>query len=272
MSETLILCRKCSTPKARADFFTRSNGKHRTPCKACYTKRSCEYAQKDPERRHAWQRDYYHRNIESRRGANRRRMMERRRELLVAVQALKVNRGCLDCGYRKHPAALDFDHIRGEKRASVSVLVARCVSLPTLRAEMDKCVVRCAVCHRIRTHSEDRRYTPRVKMSVRVAEQRKALRGLLDASKAHPCEDCGLSYPIVAMDLDHRDPTLKNRNVSRMIHSECSLALVQAEIAKCRLVCANCHRTRTYDGYPTSPKWPSVAPLASQEGIAQPLR
>jgi hypothetical protein len=54
-----------------------------------------------------------------------------------------------DCG-EGDPVVLDFDHVRGEKLFSVSKgLTDR--SFDTLVAEMAKCEVVCANCHRRRT-------------------------------------------------------------------------------------------------------------------------
>lgn len=71
------------------------------------------------------------------------------------------------------------------------------------------------------------------------------IRAKLDALKANPCVDCGVSYPPYVMDFDHRDPTLKLKSVGAMALSA-SWKAIEAEIAKCDLVCANCHRERTY--------------------------
>lgn len=64
-----------------------------------------------------------------------------------------MRRGCIDCGYNKHPAALDFDHVDGEKLFEVSKTMGR--SFAKMTAEIAKCVVRCSNCHRIKTF-EDR--------------------------------------------------------------------------------------------------------------------
>jgi hypothetical protein len=74
----------------------------------------------------------------ARRAANRRKLTE-----------YKLTMGCIDCGFTEHPAALEFDHVRGKKTA----ILARAVSWSEDRmwAEVDKCEVRCANCHRIRT-------------------------------------------------------------------------------------------------------------------------
>src|SRR5579872_1945432 len=59
--------------------------------------------------------------------------------------------GCVDCGYRLHPEALDFDHVNDDKRNNVATLANRGVAVNTLFVEMQKCEVVCANCHRLRT-------------------------------------------------------------------------------------------------------------------------
>lgn len=63
---------------------------------------------------------------------------------------IKVKFGCVDCGYKAHAAALDFDHVRGKKIFSVSSGKSR--SMKTLKEEIRKCEIRCANCHRIATY------------------------------------------------------------------------------------------------------------------------
>lgn len=57
-----------------------------------------------------------------------------------------------------------------------------------------------------------------------------------------PCADCGNRFPPCAMDFDHRDPSQKRFNVSERMRAAAALQ----EAAKCDVVCANCHRIRTY--------------------------
>ncbi len=65
----------------------------------------------------------------------------------------KLFKGCIDCGYKTHPEALHFDHVRGSKVKAVSSLISACVSKETIKEEIRKCEVRCANCHAIVTAS-----------------------------------------------------------------------------------------------------------------------
>jgi hypothetical protein len=65
----------------------------------------------------------------------------------------------------------------------------------------------------------------------------------VNALKAGPCTDCGGTFPPECMDFDHVRGR-KQFNVGRYISGR-SWATVLTEIAKCELVCANCHRTRS---------------------------
>lgn len=57
------------------------------------------------------------------------------------------------------------------------------------------------------------------------------------------CADCGNADPLV-MEFDH----LGNKvyNVSSMMQKGYAVSALAKEIAKCEVVCANCHRKRTY--------------------------
>jgi L-lysine 2,3-aminomutase len=47
------------------------------------------------------------------------------------------------------------------------------------------------------------------------------------------------------MDFDHRDPADKSFEVPRMLGRVTTQVLLE-EVSKCDIVCANCHRDRTY--------------------------
>jgi len=77
----------------------------------------------------------------------------------------------------------------------------------------------------------------------RAAKRRAFLRRLINEVKSKPCADCGVSYSYYVMDFDHRKD--KNFSLSQAWRFH-SWSKVLAEIEKCDVVCANCHRERTY--------------------------
>jgi len=74
------------------------------------------------------------------------------------LAAIKLASGCVDCGYNDHPAALDFDHVHGEKTFALSTAMSS--SDETIRREAAKCEVVCANCHRVRTFERRRAGSP----------------------------------------------------------------------------------------------------------------
>jgi len=58
------------------------------------------------------------------------------------------------------------------------------------------------------------------------------------------CERCGNQEPLV-LDFDHIDPEIKEFCIGE--HLEMSWERLIKEAAKCRLLCANCHRIVTYE-------------------------
>lgn len=60
---------------------------------------------------------------------------------------------CVDCG-ESNPNVLEFDHVRGKKKKTLSLLIGEGYSLVAIQEELAKCEVRCANCHRIKTAKE----------------------------------------------------------------------------------------------------------------------
>jgi hypothetical protein len=83
--------------------------------------------------------------------------------------------------------------------------------------------------------------------------QRRALRrdkgrALVAAAKASGCVDCGEADATV-LDFDHvREP--KRANVADLVAFGSPPSTVAKEIAKCEVVCANCHAIRTGERKP----------------------
>jgi hypothetical protein len=76
--------------------------------------------------------------------------------------------------------------------------------------------------------------------------QRARLRAIMWAAKQRPCEDCGQEFHPWVMEFDHRDPETKQAAVANLVSKGCPDARLLEEISKCDVVCANCHRMRTY--------------------------
>lgn len=67
------------------------------------------------------------------------------------------------------------------------------------------------------------------------------------------CADCKLVWPDYVLDWDHRPGEVKVASVAYLIRRSPAAAI--AEIEKCDLVCANCHRIRTHErGYENQSK------------------
>jgi formate-dependent nitrite reductase cytochrome c552 subunit len=71
-----------------------------------------------------------------------------------------VRRECVDCG-ETNPLLIDFDHL-WDKRADVSYMIHAGFSWTRIEAEIDKCEVRCANCHALKTAHEVGNYKTNV--------------------------------------------------------------------------------------------------------------
>lgn len=79
------------------------------------------------------------------------------------------------------------------------------------------------------------------KQRDRRTKKRKFIQG---SKKGKKCTDCGIAYPFYMMDYDHARGK-KIINLAKMYKTH-SLEDIKKEIEKCDLVCANCHRHRTW--------------------------
>lgn len=77
---------------------------------------------------------------------------------------------------------------------------------------------------------------PRVLLAKRVVRE----------AKNQACADCGVQYPHYVMDLDHLPGNEKRANMNVLVKRGTAREILLDEIAKCDVVCANCHRERTY--------------------------
>lgn len=61
---------------------------------------------------------------------------------------------------------------------------------------------------------------------------------------ANPCVDCG-EKDVRCLEFDHRDRANKSHSITKMITDGLTIVRIDAEIAKCDVRCANCHRKVT---------------------------
>jgi hypothetical protein len=84
---------------------------------------------------------------------------------------------------------------------------------------------------------------------VRTAQKRVRKQGLIawmqHFKRSRPCADCGGFFHPAAMTFDHLPGSRKRADVSTLLYGGYRQVLLD-EMAKCELVCANCHAVRTY--------------------------
>lgn len=259
LEETTLHCAGCKQRKSKGEF-TASQQAHPTNarCKQCVKAYNVKWRAENPDRIRELHAEWWASHKEEaslkfkQRWATRRKAYEparqkwaqenreknlayyrqRRVDFVAFTNSLKEGKPCADCGEVYPPYVMDFDHVRGKKRFTIGRMTNH--RHERVLEEIEKCDVVCCICHRLRTHLR-RRQTR--------APSRRAFREWIQSLKTDPCKDCGQAYPPVAMDFDHVLGS-KVEGISNMAHW--TREAVFAEMAKCDLVCANCHRERTY--------------------------
>ena len=128
-------CQQDLDPSA-FNFKDRARGTLQSYCRACSRRSVREHYRSNTA--------YYIEKARTRNTAYRQQAHQ------AVLAYLKAN-PCVDCG-ESDPVVLDFDHLDGgNKTDNVSDLVKRRVTWAKIRREIEKCVVRCANCHRRRT-------------------------------------------------------------------------------------------------------------------------
>lgn len=90
--------------------------------------------------------------------------------------------------------------------------------------------------------ADKRRYADRREDLIKaVAKRRRKVKAMAIAYKGGNCQICGYSKFQGALDLHHLNPKDKNFGIADKGYTR-SWESVKAELDKCILVCANCHR------------------------------
>lgn len=136
-------CSVCKEKKGLDNFRKKSSSKDglNGVCKSCKSMRHKVYRVKNN-----WFKETILKNKTKRRNI--------RRKLICDI---KISAWCVDCGYNLNAAALQFDHL-GDKNADISVMVSDMRPLTKILEEIEKCEVRCANCHAIKTSKQFWRY------------------------------------------------------------------------------------------------------------------
>jgi hypothetical protein len=108
----------------------------------------------------------------------------------------------------------------------------------------DGCQGYCKPCRKTYDHAYHLRVRDRRIEQKREARHRRT-EWLRELREGLPCTDCGNVYPFFVMQWDHLPEFEKLGEISGKMRNH-GRAKILAEVAKCELVCANCHAIRTY--------------------------
>lgn len=188
------------------------------------------------------------------------RVTRRQRATLAWLRDLR-RVPCLDCGGTFAPYVMDFDH-RDPRSKSFSIAADNVLlkNRALLEAEVAKCDVVCANCHRVRTAAQHvngildhgfkvspvpARTKDLARRRERWHRRRDEQIDLLDRLRGLGCCDCGGKFPLCAMEFDHRPGSPKRGLVTQMA-GRVRIRTLLEEVAKCDIVCVNCHRERSH--------------------------
>jgi hypothetical protein len=136
------ICSVCCEPKDEAEFYfkNRARGRLHAQCKICYANKRLKFMKEHYLK--------YGDDYRARARARKTAIKRLRQEQIVAY--LK-DKSCESCGFNDI-RTLDFDHIDpATKRFGIARALNNCYSWEEILAEIKKCRILCANCHRIRT-------------------------------------------------------------------------------------------------------------------------
>lgn len=171
--------------------------------------------------------------------------LRRRARIRAWFAEYKKSRGPCPCG-EGTAACLDFHHRDRLTKdlAGMSAAAVRGWSINRLLLELKKCDLICANCHR-KEHGRDwykglAMVTPGRGPNLvrRYNETRAWLKSYKESFGPCPCGEADLR----CLDFHHRDPKIKTCQAFECVDRGWSIARIMTEIAKCDLICANCHR------------------------------
>jgi len=142
---------------------------------------------------------------------------------------------CKDCNKIFPSQCMHFDHLK-DKKYNIGNIISH--STLKLNAEISKCEVVCGNCHANRTIN-------RIGIGnyYKLSINGKFIRDY--KTQNNTCIDCKKQYNYWQLQFDHV-PERGKKIFNISVYFGKSLDEVKIEIAKCDLVCTNCHLIRTY--------------------------
>lgn len=131
-SQQVLHCFKCDLHKPKKEFYTKDR---KDWCKACHR---------------IYRKEHYNKNKLYYGKKARKSEARIRKRLHNLVTKFLESNPCVDCKITDW-RVLSFDHVRGDKVAAISEMIIKQRPWEVIKAEIDKCVVRCMNCHRIKT-------------------------------------------------------------------------------------------------------------------------
>lgn len=104
--------------------------------------------------------------------------------------------------------------------------------------------VRCKICDKIKRRNYERNRDSDIKKKL--SEYKRKLRinnkQYFIEQFGNKCADCNNTYPACAYDFHHNNPNTKDIDPGLLFARK--LSAIAAELTKCVMLCANCHRIR----------------------------
>lgn len=216
------ICSRCLTKKPlNSAYFYRSRaqrGGFHPECKDCAK-------QSD----HITNKSYY--RLNSKRIMD--RVRHRRTEIILFIESYKCEHLCVLCGFADY-RALEFHHRDpAQKDISIGKAAKSGWSHQRILNEVAKCDLLCANCHKVVDKSYEYQAT---------GSRRRKMDFVHTYKQNHPCA-CGVDNAQM-LEFHHRNMTTKLFNIGQYHYS---LDKIIIEIAKCNVLCANCHRINHYE-------------------------
>lgn len=133
----------------------------RKRCTMCRRNRDLKFFNKNSVRADGLQSDcrdcsnqksraYYYSDVDKHKAAVLANKQRRIKENQERIREYLITHPCVDCG-ESDLVVLEFDHVKGEKIGGVCAMMQEACSWGKISAEIEKCEVRCANCHRRKT-------------------------------------------------------------------------------------------------------------------------